>query len=325
MNTHDPYAWWRAALEGDKSLPPDERAQAGYYREGGGGRAIALAPNETGVLTFWASDGFTPKKDWALDHQFRFWEPVSYERFDEFCNTGRWWDAAPEIDDAPLQLPDDMPESEKISKQISHLDARFKFWLKDIGGVVVNEDQDKTASTYAAKVADLAKEAERTHKALKAPILEAGRKIDREWGDLAKEATAIRQAMLKPTTDYRVKRQQEEEARRAADIARQREEQDRIARENEAARQAAEQEGREVAPEETKPIPPVHTGPRARTGLRTVNVVEFTSLRDFAEQIATMNAPPADFIEVCEKIARRMILAGSPVKGARMVEAKKAS
>jgi hypothetical protein len=200
---------------------------------------------------------------------------------------------------------------EEIRKQIAQaeidaLKAEFDAWLGKLPAGIASNEEDKKLAQFAERMAEIRKRSEEVRVAEKEPHLKAGRDIDGRWKPIVDAADKARKDILIPSTEYRKARAAEEAKRRTAEVAKQRAEQ---AKQVEAGEHAA----------------PVSLPPKKPTGLRTVQVVEITSLRDLAEQIATMNEVPSEFVDACRVIARRMLLAGAPVKGARLIEEQRAA
>ena len=132
-------------------------------------------------------------------------------------------------------------------------------------------------------------------------------------------ADAAKKAILAPTLDYRKRRAAEEDAKRQEELKRQREAQ-------EAARKAAEEARAAGASGAPAPAPaPVQLAPKKPTGLRTVRVCQITDLQAIAAQIAAMDNPPAEFVDACRTIARRMLESGAAVNGAEIVTEQRAA
>jgi hypothetical protein len=301
--SNDHFAWWRAAMAGNRESV--ETAQCGYFRVGNRACSIYM---HAGELVAWVSDGFCPRTKDQIDEAFRHsWQqyPISYEVFAAFRETGRWPEQPAPV---AVEHADDAPEHEKIKAEIEAVGAAAKEWLASLPNGISNDTEDGMAANYAKKLADLTKRAEDTRADQKKPILEAGRKIDGTWKPVVDLGETTRKAILAPTTEYRRKRAAEEAKARAAEEARLRE------------------EARKHAAETNAPVvPPVTLPPKKPTGLRTVKVVEITSLQALAAQLASWNEPDEEFVETCRKIARKLLTAGVKVEGARLIDEQRAA
>jgi hypothetical protein len=309
MNAHtkpDDYAWWRAAVEGQRG--EFDGPQCGYYRDKRGNRAIAISRGGDGGIEVFASSGYVPRAADELNDQFGFWcmSPISYEVFDAFCETSRWPE---DVGDVVAAVDADAPDHERIAAEIDALRAAASEWLDGIGGKIADDVQNDKAANYAKRLADLAKRAEDTRAEQKRPVLEEGRKIDATWKPVVDAAEKARKAVLAPTTDYRVRKAKEIEAQRAAEEKRLREE---------AAMHAAET--RAPTP------PPVTLPPKPATGLRTEKRPTFTDPRAFldffADTMADQNVWPAPLEAELTKLARKWVTDGVVVPGFEIREVK---
>lgn len=298
----DDYAWWRAAMAGQRESV--DTAQCGYFRDRN--RACSIYMNG-GEMVAWVSDGFCPRTRDQIDDSFKHsWQqhPIAYEDFAAYCGTGRWPEQpAPVV----VEHADDATDDEKIRAEIERTADAAKDWLAGLPNGISNDVEDGIAANYAKVIADLTKRAEETRAEQKKPVLEAGRKIDATWKPIVELGETMRKAILAPTTEYRRRRAADETKARAAEEARLREEAKKFAAENQT------------------PVPPVTLPPKKPTGLRTVKVVEITSLQALAAQLASWNEPDEEFVEVCRKIARKLIAAGVKVEGARLVDEQRAA
>lgn len=298
----DHYAWWRAAMAGKRESV--DTAQCGYFRDRNRACSIYVS---NGSLVAWVSDGYCPRTKDQIDDSFKHsWQqnPISYEVFAAYQETGRWPEQPEPV---AVEHDDKAPEHEKIRAEIEAVSAAAKNWLSSLPAGISNDVEDGMAANYAKTIAELTKRAEDTRAEQKKPILEAGRKIDATWKPIVEYGELARKSILAPTTEYRRKRAAEEAKARAAEEARLREEAKKHAVENQA------------------PMPPVTLPPKKPTGLRTVKVVEITSLQALAAQLAAWNEPDEEFVEVCRKIARKLIQAGVKVEGARLIDEQRAA
>lgn len=234
---------------------------------------------------------------------------------------------------------DDAPENERatpggnsgavspaavMADRIADVNQQIADWLKEIGGKITTDEQADKAANFAALLGELEKEAEALHKVEKAPWLEGGRTVDAAWKPLIEKAATSKGRVKRDyVTPYLVEKQRRIDAEAKA-------ERERIAAERAKAEQQAAAAGVEAPPVEEPPPPEperVKAGTRGgrATALRTVKVGEITDLPALAAFIAGMSPPPAEFIEVCKKLAEKMMKAGVTVPGAKLNDEQRAS
>ena len=314
MSPHDQWHFWRQALAGNFHEDMIQRGnpQSGFYRDRNKRGVAIWRDDQTGEILCSVTSGFCPRHADEIDELFGFVcrSPISDELYNHVAAGGAW----PEHVETP-EADESLPPAERILAQIKALRDEY---AKALPNGVNSEEEDAKAANFAKQAQELIATAENTHRAEKAPFLEGGRKVDKDWKPAIDEADAAKRAFLAPTRDYRIRREAEERKAREAEIARQRQEAERLARE------AAEREPCGEPPPPPPP-PPVTMPPKKPTGLRTVEVVEITDLRALAMQIVESNERPAEFDELLKKIARAWIKEGVEVKGARITVEKRAA
>lgn len=211
-----------------------------------------------------------------------------------------------------------------MADRIADVNQQIADWLKEIGGKITTDEQADRAANFAALLGELEKEAEALHKVEKAPWLEGGRTVDAAWKPLIEKAAASKGRVKRDyVTPYLVEKQRRIDAEAKA-------ERERIAAERAKAEQEAAAAGVEPKPVEELPPPEperVKAGTRGgrATALRTVKVAEITDLAALASYLAGMGNPPPDFVEVCKKLAEKMMKAGVTVPGAKLNDEQRAS
>ena len=211
-----------------------------------------------------------------------------------------------------------------MADRIADVNQQIADWLKEIGGKITTDEQADRAANFAALLGELEKEAEALHKVEKAPWLEGGRTVDAAWKPLIEKAAASKGRVKRDyVTPYLVEKQRRIDAEAKA-------ERERIAAERAKAEQEAAAAGVEPKPVEELPPPEperVKAGTRGgrATALRTVKVAEITDLSALATYLAGMGNPPPDFVEVCKKLAEKMMKAGVTVPGAKLNDEQRAS
>jgi hypothetical protein len=299
---------WQNALAGNVEPTPPGAAMSGFYRTRHGA-AVAVWRDEAATLFCQSSGTFQPRTAEQIDQTITGdgCRAIPHEVYTAFVETGRWPD---DIEPAPERGMGDNSASlaphEQMVADVRDLLERFQSWLKTIGGKIASEEQDAKAAKYAKAIGEIEKKADTTHKAEKAPWLEGGRVVDSTWKPIIAEASQAKKTILAPTTAYRVARAEAEKKVRDAEIARQR-----------AAQDVAKEQGERPAP--------VFMPPPKATGLRTVKRAVVTDLPALAAQLAGFKDPDPEFVEVCTKIAKRMLLANAEVKGAELKDEKVAA
>lgn len=331
--SNDQWAFWLAQIGGKKPDTTPGYPHSGFYR----GRALDRAKNttvneaiaiwrdEAGSLFFKSSVGRIVTDPDRIDEIFSrvCRKPITRELFMSVCEGGLFPDELEQAEEPARGIGDNlasMAPHEAMSAEITDLLERFQAWLKTLPNGIENDDQDGKAANYAKEIAALGKKADETHKAEKAPHLEAGRAVDQAWKPVVAKADHAKKTILAPTTEYRRKRAAAEEKARQAELARLREESER------AHAEAVAQAAASAEPVAPPPRPaPVALPPKRATGLRTVKVVEIDDLPALAAQLAALPNPPEDFVDACRKAARKMLDAGAEAKGARLIEEQRAA
>lgn len=270
-------------------------------------------------------------------------DAISYETYQAALNGEGWPEAVEERPAEPARIgpderqtalyqrtPSEQPENERavigdnsgetapfdlIRERVNDVNAQVAEWLKSIGGKVASDEQADKAANFSALLAEIEKEAAEAHRKEKAPILEAQRACDGSW----KPVIALAEESKKRIKSNIVTPWLIEKQKRADEAA-------RIEREKIAAEQAA-REAEAAAKGEDAPPPPAVTvepakvtaGNRGGRGvsLRTVKHTVIEDLPAVAAFFATMDAPPPDFVEVCRKLADKVMKGGVKVPGAK--------
>ncbi len=208
---------------------------------------------------------------------------------------------------------------EIMRERVIDVHAQVKKWLDEIGGTIKTQGQADKAANFADLFAEIEKEATAAHKIEKEPILKRGREIDGSWKPVIELADASKRKAKGMLTPFLI------EQKRLADEAA-RKENERLADEARKAREAQEEAAKlgygaapaPVAPPPTVAPAQVKAGTRGRvSALRTVKRAQIDDLPAIAAYLATLDNP--DFVEVCTKIAYRILAAGSPVPGATLI------
>lgn len=252
-STADLYSWWRAALEaphlvGKPELPVhDEHPQCGYYKR----RTIRNGPWEPAAIwedadgSIMAMTGFEGREREQRASDLWNWvakNPVSYEAYQAAFETGCWPDEGRREDDDAAPIGDNSREltpQEQAEAAINDAIADAAVWLKRMGkSAPSTQDEANQGANIARRIADAAKDVAKLHTELKAPHLEAGRKIDNWKREVCDPAEKAKKELLAKVTAWQVaeqrrldeeRRKAEEAARAAAEAERQRLEAERLA------------------------------------------------------------------------------------------------
>ena len=301
MTTNEDYRWWQSALRGSIPDMVEDDPQPGYYRiknSAGGWDPLAIWRAEDGILAQRGPEEGGQEVDpldvWTWCCKY----PIPYQTYVTVARNGEPW---------PFEIPREAvagdnaaPAHEVIGDRLTAIRTQADLWLQSIGGALRNQDDADKAAAFTEQIAKLQKEADQTFTNEKQPWLEGGRLVDSRWRNV-REACAVNLRWLK-------------------DLAGAWMIQERKARE-EAARKANEEAGASGAP--AVQAAPVRAGARGATRAVTLRKVKRVKLHDLAKvaaHIAALPNPPADFAEVCSKIAARLLTAGVEVPGAEMIE-----
>jgi hypothetical protein len=211
--------------------------------------------------------------------------------------------------------PEELTPPEALAKRVKGLDEQLAAFLKSIGGAPKDKAQADTVANYATHFKNLSNEATAAHKVEKAAPLEACRVIDSTWFPVRDSAEAARKKALAIADVWinaeRAARQ--EEARKA----------------NEAARAAAVRQaaisGDAPAPVAEVKVEPIKIGTGRSVSQKTRKVAVITDLAAFLAYLAAMAAPPPDLIDLCEKLAGRLLAANVRAPGIESQERSAAS
>lgn len=184
----DAYAKWQALLRGESvPLHPSEPL-CGFWR----GRTSKTDPTLIGIAIWPQADGrlmaLRNKREVDIDRVWPYCasRPISYETYQHWDRTGKW----PDVDEAvtsPTIGHNAPPETEldELRDQIATAKEAITAYV-----VIDSDEQQVRAQTLHVRLLELKRQADNRRKALKAPHLEAGQAIDRDWQPLVKDATA---------------------------------------------------------------------------------------------------------------------------------------
>jgi hypothetical protein len=200
------------------------------------------------------------------------------------------------------QPPEPTP-AEALAARVEALKERRAGWLKEIGGSIQTQEHADKAAAFADAFSKLEAEATEAHRVEKAPHLESGRKVDAAWKPVISAADDAKRACKTLLTPY-LKRKADE----AAELKRK------------AAMEAA-MAGEKASQDAAKP----GAGHGRRVTLRTVQRAIITDLPALAAFLSGRERPNEEFVEICRKLAERMLKAGVDVPGAKIEERQEAA
>ncbi len=223
------WAWWQNALAGNIGPIHDGDSQQGYYR-------TRFKDKPWEPVAIWFEDG----KWYAMrgDHQVDasdIWtwccrNPISYEAYNKAIE-GAGWDDEPEAPAIGHNLPTDPFEALQVEFAAEREQAEA-FMKKPI----TTQAEADRAAIWSKRLSTIAKKATDLHKVEKQPHLDAGRSVDDKWRALKDEPDAISKKLKRHMDAFLQEEARKERERQAAARA----EADRIQREADAARVAAE-------------------------------------------------------------------------------------
>lgn len=329
------WRWWMTALKdptkiGSADLPIHANEyQLGYFRcrrKDGPWEPVGIYPDDDGVVV-----GLRNGKPVADMQELFLWacrHPISYEAYVKALEGGGFDD-----EPAPARgIGDNSGEADPFDAlTIEYLGEKeqAESFLKT--PVKTKADADR-AAIWADRLKKIASKATAFHKVEKQPFLDGGRAVDEKWRGLKEEPGTVVDALRAHVKPYfaELKRQEEERQRIAREKAeqerREAEEKARAAREAaakaeegdlaaEKARQDAEDAARRAKEAEkeaeARKVSAGRTG--ARMGMKTETVYVVTDyLKAATAMLALGNA---DLKTEIDRLAKRLMKAGVPLDG----------
>ncbi|MGR9076217.1 hypothetical protein [Rhizobium leguminosarum] len=223
------WAWWQEALEGRLGAIHDGDPQQGYYR-------TRFKDKPWEPVAIWFEDGkwHAMRGDRRVDaSDIWTWccrNPITYEAYTKAIE-GAGWDDEPEAPAIGHNLPSDPFEALQVEFAAEREQAEA-FMKKPI----TTQAEADRAAIWSKRLSTIAKKATDLHKVEKQPHLDAGRNVDNKWRELKEEPDAISKKLKRHMDAFLQEEARKERERQAAA----RLEADRIQREADAARVAAE-------------------------------------------------------------------------------------
>ncbi|WP_028732107.1 hypothetical protein [Rhizobium leguminosarum] len=224
------WLWWQNALAGTIGPIHDGDPQQGYYR-------TRFKDKPWEPVAIWFEDGkwHAMRGERAIDaSDIWTWccrNPITYEAYTKAIEGGGW-DDEPEPSIGHNQPADLDPYEALLHEFASEKEQAEAFMKKPI----TTQAEADRAAIWSKRLSTIAKKATDLHKVEKQPHLDAGRNVDNKWRELKEEPDAISKKLKRHMDAFLQEEARKERERQAAARA----EADRIQREADAARVAAE-------------------------------------------------------------------------------------
>ncbi|OCJ05281.1 hypothetical protein A6U87_14855 [Rhizobium sp. AC44/96] len=226
----DIWSWWTNALTGNFGPIHDGDPQQGYYR-------TRFKDKPWEPVAIWFEDGkwHAMRGERQIDaSDIWTWccrNPITYEAYTKAIEGGGW-DDEPETtfgDNKPTDLD---PYQALLHEFAAEKEQAEAFMKKPI----TTQAEADRAAIWSKRLSTIAKKATDLHKVEKQPHLDGGRAVDDKWRGLKDEPDAISKQLKRHMDAFLQEQARKERERQAAARA----EADRIQREADAARVAAE-------------------------------------------------------------------------------------
>jgi hypothetical protein len=294
----DPYAYWRAACEGNKPAAHPDDPQPGFYRH----------PKSRNAVAYWLDNGVAGGGSYAtiqcavnerlqsLGHGQGLWQwvcdhAVTHQDYLFRIKNGRWPNEA-EVLIGHNRPPDDG----SYESVVSVLDAIEHEARRILGvGSARNQDEADQASDIANELMAIQQKVVAAHRAEKAPVLAEAKRIDGMWFKLRDRAEDLKIAIrIKVVTPFLRERWAAAE-RRAAEAA--------------------------AIGATVEAPPPIRAGALKRTtSLRKV----ITAHIDDYQAVLAFFANNSEVRELVQRLADRAVRAGVGVPGCSTITEEKA-
>ncbi|MGO8422305.1 hypothetical protein [Rhizobium ruizarguesonis] len=225
------WAWWQNALSGNIGPIHDGDPQQGYYR-------TRFKDKPWEPVAIWFEDGkwHAMRGDRQVDaSDIWTWccrNPITYEAYTKAIEGGGW-DDEPEAPKMGHNLPADLSPFDALELEFASEKEQAEAFMKK---PITTQAEADRAAIWSKRLSTIAKKATDLHKVEKQPHLDAGRNVDNKWRELKEEPDAISKKLKRHMDAFLQEEARKERERQAAARA----EADRIQREADAARVAAE-------------------------------------------------------------------------------------
>jgi hypothetical protein len=201
----------------------------------------------------------------------------------------------------PASAGDNLPKEPEraLEAELEDLLERSNAWFKSVNGKIANQSDADKCANYATAVAELEKRALAAKEVEKRPILTAGAAIEAKWRTVLDRAATAKTNLKALMTSWLSAQKKAQLAEQAA---------------------AAEQRRQQAAAGQVVDLPRAQpsrsvAGTTGRVSLKTVTVYSVANLKDASTYLASMETPPADFVEAVRLCGQRLMKAGVPIPG----------
>lgn len=305
----DRYAYWRAALRGEKPEANPDNPQDGYYRmrRHKGGPLVPVAVWFENDRQMCLIDGKLVDENTACERWSYFADkPISHEVYTAVAERGENW---PDIDPTVADQQRDgiggnnPPEDEAIilQEQIEAAAAGANAYAK-----IEDDETLRKAQTLRSRLLELSRTADKRREDLKRPHIDAGKAVDAKWQPLVKLAKSFADSIAAAMNAWETEK-----------LRREREEQRRVAETLRAAADAGK-------PAPVAPPPPAAPAPIKGAAGRaaSVKLVRVATVTDQDAVYAYMRDRP-EVVDLLAKLAQRAVDAGREVPGVTVEEQRK--
>jgi hypothetical protein len=187
----DEYAYWRAALAGQRPLANPDNPQPGYYR-----RARREGPDD--AVAYFTRNGrmACAVNGFLVDDGAELWQwvcdqPVVHKDYLYRIEKLRW------PNENVVVLGHNRPPADSSVEAIQSVLDALKVEAKRIlaGGVAKDQDQADQAADVANELLEVEKKAIAAHRAEKAPFMAETKRIDKKWFTLRDLACDLKEAI----------------------------------------------------------------------------------------------------------------------------------
>jgi len=186
----DPYQFWHTALAGTEQEVHEDQPQCGFWRrrekkDSPLWSAIATWEDPVGIVgTEIRSDGSTRMIDVPELWTYFCQNPVTYEAYQQFKESHRWPDDAPEPPAAGHNRPPELDSDDPFTRLSAELKSEHETVYVFLGTEITTQDQADQVGSWVKRLTRLGSEVKDAHKLEKDPHLSAGREVDDKWRDL---------------------------------------------------------------------------------------------------------------------------------------------
>lgn len=322
MSNDNAWAWWQAALAGNFGPIHDSDPQQGFYRVGDGkdGPFLPVAIWNDGERWIALRNG--KETDAAAIWTWVCRNPITEDAY-EAAMVGKGWGDEPEtVRGMGDNLPTDPFEALKLefAGEQELADTLLK-------SKVETQDQANKIGVLSKRIAGISKRATDLHKVEKQPHLDAGRNVDNKWRGLKEEPDGLSKKLKRHLDAYlqeqqrielerqRKAREEAERIQREADAARIAAEKASVENDNSAAEAAAEAERLAQQAAAAERETQARNASAGRTGAKvSLRTFVFAEITDYDALLLALKDRP-EIKEVVETLAHRAARSGVELAG----------